>query len=205
MALSGRQLAMAASTEGGRPVGIIIPQSNHVFTSPAAQMSANQFPLASSITVTVASATGAGAVATRIYLFNQDILNNVTNNTSGAGSITYAYQDGFSGNIINQMLAFSRGGVGAICYGVALRMNVTSSKAGDPAGLSVANPEFITNNMLGGSTTLNFNITANQTRGDYDTSIEVIPCVQNITRFVQYSFIIPVGDTATVTFYFQSI
>lgn len=186
---------------GGRAVGVIIPQLNQTFTSMAAQMSANQFPLPPSFTVLVRSNTGVSAASTRVFVLNQDILNNITNNGSGANSIVYTYQDGFNGAVLNRLLGQARAGVGAVCFGVALRMNITSSGAGDPAGLAGANPEFITNNALGGSASLNFNITSMQTRQDYDTSIEVIPCVQNLARFVQYGFTIPAGSTATLTFY----
>jgi hypothetical protein len=48
---------------------------------------------------------------------------------------------------------------------------------------------------------LNMNMTSNQTRMDQDTSIEVIPVAQNLGRFVQYSFVIPVLTTAVVTLY----
>ena len=197
--------AMTNAPSASRPVNILVPQGTHTFSTPATQMSANNYPLPPSITIVVASATAAGALATRVAVFNQDLLSNVTNNGSGAGSITYTYSDGFSGNVVNNLLSNARAGVGAICYGVALRMNVTSSKAGDPSGLAVANSQFITYNALGGQTTLNFNLTSYQQRSDYDTSIEVIPCIQNITRFVQYSFVIPAGDTATITFYFTQL
>lgn len=198
---TGTQAAVAAVNNRS----IIIPQSQLHLSTMAEMMAANQFPLQNSITVQVASATGVGAVTTKVYLFNQSRLNNVTNNGSGAGTITYTYQDGFGGTIVDDVLTFARGGVGAVCRGVALRMITTATDAGNAAALSTANPSFITYNMLGGSTSMNFNITANQTRGDFDTSIEVIPCTQNIGRFVQYSFAIPAGVTATATFYFDSI
>lgn len=197
MASSGSQNAPVAT----KPVNILIPQGNHAFNQPQAQMSANLYPIPTAITIVVASALGAGALATQVFLFNQDLLNNVTNNGSGAGSITYTYSDGFNGNVVNHILANARAGVGAICYGVAVRMNVTASKAGDPAGLAVANPEWNLFNALGGVQNLNLNTNAFQQRSDYDTSIEVMPCIQNVTRFTQFAFTIPAGDTATVTFY----
>lgn len=183
--------------------GIIIPQAGHTFASASEQISANIFPIPNSITISVASATGAGAAATRVGLFNQDIFGTVSNNGSGAGSITYTYQDGTTtGALVSAILTQARAAVGTICYGVATRMLVTSSKAGDATGLANANGAFYAYNAFGASIPLNLNMSSDQGRQDYDSSIEVIPLVQNISRFVQYSFVLPVGDTATLTFYF---
>jgi len=209
-------LVITRKLSGGQPYsdpaaggasGIITPQADHSFTDPAATMSSNIYPLPDSITVQIAS-TSTNAFTT-VYLLNQDILNNVTAG-SGGGSITYTYQDGFTtalgqtiaGLVTSQILTNARNGIGAICYGVAMRMNVTSSGAGDAAGLSAANPFFITYNAFNRSIPLSFNITANQTRRDQDTSIEVMPCVYNIGRTAQFGFSMPKNDTATVTFYF---
>lgn len=180
--------------------GIVVPQADHQFVDPAATAATNIFPLPDSITVSVAS-TNAGAPVV-VYLFNQDILNNITTNGGGAGTITYVYQDGFSGNVISWILGLTRAGVGAICYGVAIRMNTTSGGAGNPAGLSQTNPFFQTYNAFGKSIPLSMNITSNQTRRDQDTSIEVLPCAFNITRISQFGFTMPIANTATVTFYF---
>lgn len=189
---------------GGKVVtksNMITPQMYHQFSDTADLISANNFPLPNVVTVKITSAVGAGAAATRVYIFNQDILKNVTNNGSGAASIAYTYLDNFAGNNISQLMALSRAGIGAIIYGFTLRMNVTAGGAGDATGLGVCNPYFATNNAYGNELPLNANMTANQTRGDFDTSIEGNDIRQNMGRFVQFSFIIPVGDSVIFTGY----
>lgn len=182
--------------------GVLVPQSRHTFTDTAAVMAANVFALPNSITVSLSSAAGVGAVATRVYLFNQDKLSNITDNGSGANSITYTYQDGFGGNVVSELLAMARAGVGAVCYGVAIRANVIATGAGSSAALATTNPAFYNYNALGGRTDTNFNITAEQTRGDFDTSISLFRCIANVPRFSQFSLIATEGITYTCTFYF---
>lgn len=179
---------------------VFIPQANHVFENESDLMAANTYPLPPSATIQVASAAGGASI--RVYVLNQASLNSVTNNGGGAGTVTYTYQDGFAGVVLSNILTNARGGVGAIAYGAVIRAIVTSSKAGDPVGLAAASPRFDINNAYGSTIPTNFNITTDQTRSDYDTSIEVMSCVQNITNTTQFSFIIPILDTFSVTLYF---
>ncbi len=185
---------------------VVSPGVRHIFQNPAAIQSANMMPIPDSISVTVTSTLGVGAVPTRVYLFNQDILNNVTDNTSGPGSIAYTYSDGFAGNLISALLAQDRYAMGSVCFGVSLRMIDGATGTGDPAGLASSNPSFLTNTAFGNALPLNFNNSSNQTRQDQDTSIEVIPCIQNVGRFVQYSFVAnasaAITGITTATFYF---
>lgn len=185
-----------------RKSGISIPQMTHSFDDPQMHQSANTFPLPTSFSVGVASAVGAGALPTEVFLLNNDRLNNITNNGSGAGSVTYTFQDGFQGNVVSDLLAFSRAGVGAIIYGVAIRLDVLATPGtGDPFGLGLTNPAFLTFGAFGRSVPLDYNVNENQTRMDFDNSIEVVSVVINFTRFSQFAFTIPIGDTATVTMY----
>lgn len=180
---------------------IIIPGSAAGFANPAEMFSGNVFNLPTSAMVQVASATGASAARKTVYLLQQDTLNNVTDNGSGAASITYTYQDTFSGKVLSALVSQARAGVGAICYGVSIRMNVTSGGAGDPANLALTNPMFVTYDSKGKESPLSLDAAADQTRKDNDTSIGVWRCVQNLSKITQFSFSMPVGDTATVVFY----
>lgn len=165
-------------------------------------MAVNVFPLPAAITVTVASAAGAGAAATLVTVFNNDLFALIDDNGSGAGSITYTFMDGTATGVVNSAsMAFARAGVGAIIYGYTLRMIVTATRAGDPVGLAAANAQFRTFNGFGNNIPLNTNTTEDQTRGDFDTSIDVTPVLINFTRMTQFGFIIPVADTATATLY----
>lgn len=180
---------------------IIMPQKTAQLPSIAQILSVNQYPLPDAFTIQVASAAGGGAVATRVFLLQQDSLNDITNNGSGAASITYTYQDGFAGRNLSQIVGNARNGMGAICYGFSIRMTVTATNAGDAAGLAAANPSFRTFDAFGTFLPLNVSGTMNQERGDFDTSIMVWRTAQNLSLFTQLSFVIPVGDTATVTIY----
>lgn len=186
------------------PAGVIPAGAQYDFADPAMKISANQNAVPRSTTITVTSVAAAGAAPTVVYLLNQNSLNNIVNNGSGAGSITYTYQDGFGGNNLSQILAFARYGVGMTCFGGYIRMMTnTTPPQGDPSGLDATNPAFLFFNTYGRSTPSDINIADDQTRADQDTSIEVFTCMQNITTSVQFSFLMPVGDTATVTLYFN--
>lgn len=206
VAASQKPIAMetvASARNMANPVTLILPQQNAPLVTPEQVMQANGYPLPKSITLQVSSAAGAGATATTVFLLNQNLLNNITDNGSGAGSITYVSNDGFSGNLVSEILAGARANMGAVCYGLAVRMNVIAGGAGDPAGLAAANPVWLANNAFGRSTPLDFNSTDNQTRMDQDDSIQIWTCVQNVGRFVQLGLTVPVADTATVTLYFD--
>lgn len=195
-------MALADSKANDKPKPtIMLPQADHQPENTDQYISSNVYPLPQSITITVQSNAGAGALNTRCYLLNPDLANNPTNNGSGADSIVTTYQDGFAGKIVSNLLKFARAGMGAICYGVAVRMT-TNAGVGNAAGLNASNPVFYTYNALGSSVALPMNVSSNQQRSDFDTSIEVLPCVINIGAFVQFSLIVPVSNTATITMYF---
>jgi hypothetical protein len=198
----------AVGPTGGRSAGrnLILPQSDANLPNTQSVLAANQYPLPDSVTISVASAAGSGAAPVTVYLINEQangLGNQVTDNGSGAGSVTYAYQDNFGGKLLSSLLRDARTGMGAICYGIAIRMNITSGGAGDPAGLATANPFFIIYNALGRSNSTDFNSTDGQNRSQYDDSIQVWNCIQNVGSFVQLGFTIPVADTATITLYFN--
>jgi len=180
---------------------ILVPQKTTQLPSVAQILSVNQYPLPDAFTVQVASAAGGGAVATRVFLLQQATLNDITNNGSGAASITYTYQDGFAGRNVSNIVGNARNGMGAICFGFSIRMNVTAGGAGDAAGLAAVNASFRTFDAYGTFIPLNVSATENQERGDFDTSIMVWRCAQNLSLFTQLSFVMPVADTATVTIY----
>lgn len=192
----------APATNSSRPPNIQVAQAYHTFDDPALHAAANTFPLPPSTTTRVVSNAGAGAVATRVYVFNNDVANNITNNGSGVASITYVYQDGFTGTVTSQLFGLTRAGVGAICYGMAVRINITATGAGNPAALATMSPGFFQYNAYGFPIPLNINPTADQTRDDFDTSIEVMPVVVNFSRFTQASIIAEVANTHTITLYF---
>lgn len=195
--------AMTSSSSIKAGVQIAVPQSQHAFDSVEETMSANVFPLPKDAVVSVVSDAGEGAIATRIYLLNQATLNNIENNGKGAASIHYTYQDGFAGRVLSNLLSLSRAGVGAICFGVSIRLIVTSTGGDDANGLAQCNPKFYTNNTAGSTVNLDITAAGNQTRKDNDKSIGVYPVVQNISVATQFSMVISPDRTATVTFYFH--
>ena len=183
-----------------RPSGIRIPHADApVFTQD--QMNwANVYPMPDSIAIQASSNNGEGAANTQIWLLNQDILSNITNNSSGAGSITYTYQDAFEGKVTNELISRARGGVGAVCYGFSLR--IVTGGSGSASNLAITNPVFLTYNAFGRSVANDTNIVSDQTRSDYDSSIGVFRTTQNITRFTQMGIVLAPNSVATVTLYF---
>ncbi len=158
-------------------------------------------PDQNSFNVKVVSDLGVGAADTRVYLFNQDLLNNIDNNGSGAGSIRYTYLDNFDGKLQSELLGLARGGKGALFRAVALNIVTTATNVADPVSLMNSNPKFQAYNFFGDYIPLNFGITEGQGRKDFYQGIEVIECMINMLRNTQYSFIVTPGTTATITFY----
>lgn len=188
---------------------VMIPGSNVNLPTPAEFFSANTNVIPSSFSVGVTSASGTSAAATRVYILNETaagLNNQVTNNGSGASSITYSYTDGFGGRVISRALGQSRMGIGEVCKGVAIRVNNASTGAGLPTSLANTNPYFAVFNFFNTPIALNVNVNAMQKRTDQDTSIEVVRITQNLTAFTQFTFVADAsgtsyGTTTTVTFY----
>lgn len=188
-----------------KPLNVMPAQWDHYFSDMRSFQSANVYPYPDSITVIVDSinAGGGGPGANvDVFLFNQDELNDVTDNGTGANSVQYTYQDNARGKVISRIITGARAGLGLICYGIAIRMQITSSGNGDASGVAATNPRFGVDNGMGDFIPLNFNTTSNQTRKDEDTSLIVIPCIQNITSVTQLKLRMKYLDTATVTVYF---
>lgn len=167
----------------------------------------NTFPVSRSFTVQVVSAGAAGAVDTTIFLLNETSagLNNaVTNNGSGANSISYTYPDGFGGRAISKLLSSGRLSMGLVCVAVSMRFTGTGLTSAN--ALAAANAVFITNGFFSSSPQTNpFDMATRQFRPDQDTTIEAMPCLWNILATTQLRFLMP-GDatnsrTANVTFY----
>ncbi len=210
---AGRPAALANRSAGVQSGNANLPhiipaQLDHVLTDVGDIMSANQTAIPSSFAVNVVSAAGAGAVSTQAVILNPDVLAPNTNNGSGAVSLTYSYQDGLTfptssaaGLVLSNLLSFARLGVGAITYGFSIRMITTATGAGNPSGLALTTPFWGLKNFAGLFIPTSVNMTADQTRGDFDTSIEVIRAVQNVQRTVGLGFTMPVANTATITVY----
>ena len=180
----------------------IYPQNDAIFMNPVHEQAASVYPLPEQFVFQVSSAAGVGAVNQNISLFNNDIFGLTTNNGSGANSITYTFGDGTNnGAVISNMLAFARKGLGGVLFGYSLRANLIGSGEGNPAALAVTKPTFVTNNGLGAAIPLSMVITQNQTRGDFDQSVEVISTVINLARFSQLQVVVVPGNTYTITFY----
>jgi hypothetical protein len=176
------------------------PQGDHAFTDQAEAAQTNVYPLPDAVTVNVTS--NAGGASTTVYVFNQDYLNNITSN--GASAISYAWNDTFSGTVVSRLLGYARNGVGAIIYGVAIRMTVLSTGAGLPSSFTTINPYFLTYNAYGKQIGVyNLNTSTNQTRKDYDTSIQVDRFAVNLSRMSQFALTIPTNAVASCTFYLK--
>lgn len=195
--------------------GIIIPQGDHTFSNIGSMLSANQYSIPDSISVVITSTSAVGSAPTRIFLFNQAFLQNITNNGGGAGTIAYTWEDGSAtGGAVSEIVGGARSNVGAICYGVSLRYDVTPPLGvitGNPAGVAGSAPAFLINTGYAFPMPTNLNPTSNQTRKDQDQSIGVYPVIVNVPRFAQFSAVIPASgllanvgqvDTLTATFYF---
>lgn len=184
----------------------IIPSGSNI-TVPASQLAdINRYPDYSVVTVTIASATGMGAVPTRVVVFNDspaDLDNTVDDNGSGAASITYTYSDNFGGRLISRILSASRAGMGAVFYKLQMRC-VDDSNVGNPAALGLAAPYWLQYTQYGNIGSIQeYNMSEDQNRPDNDTSIEVVTGKFNVTSFSQFSTVVSVGTT-TLTFYFHT-
>lgn len=178
-----------------------IPQIDAVLKDEKELTSGNLYPLPTSFTVSVSSASGGST--TRVYLLQQSTLNNITSN--GATAITYSYTDGFSGRNISNAVALARGGVGALCYGCQLTFNITSTGAADVAGLNNANAYWATFDPATGQPMTDLvNTAANQSRSDTNFALSVDIGVVNLSSMKQLSFLLSSGSTATATFYLTS-
>lgn len=181
-----------------KPAGnIIFPQMNLSFRNVSELISANNVPDVSSFTWQVTSTNGVGAVPTRIYMLQQSEMQNITDNGSGGGSIAYLWQDGNNGKTISRLMAYGRAGVGRVCHGGSIRVDVTNggTTSGYAPGVAALNAYFATINEIGVPQALVLNSNADQTRKDQDTSIFVFSCIQNLSPTTQLSCVIP-GDNA---------
>ena len=182
---------------------IQIAQGYEYFYTFEEYKAANVYPLPDSISISINSPAGGGAVPTRIYLLNQSYLLNEINNGSGT-DITYIFSDGFTGRVLSSLIDQARAGVGAICFGVAIRLIETATGNADATGLENCAPFFQYNDCQNNFFSKPLNVEGSYSRKDKDLSIVVIPCKSNINSVCQFSFIIPPGDDATVTFYFTN-
>lgn len=91
------------------------------------------FAVPPTMTFTAASNNGASAVTTTIYIFNNSSVGGmnlaVTNNGSGAGSITNTYGDGFSGKMYDRGVSSWNAGRGIGIKGFLLQSTTTSTGA----------------------------------------------------------------------------
>lgn len=171
---------------------VIMPQANDVMTDDSHLISANIFPLPSAVTVSCANGGGAPANA---FVFNVDYLT-----VSGT---TDTYSDGFAGKMVSRLLASTRYGMGAICYGVTAEFTVTATGAALPSALGTATPVFLSSNTYGLTLPLNLNSTVDHTRKDQATNIQVWRCRINQSRFTQFRITVPAGATCVLTFNYQ--
>ena len=185
----------------------LVPNRNVIVNDAAELISLNPYPIPDAVTILVNSNSGAGADPfTRVSLLNQDYLNNIDDNGSGAGSILYTYQDGTKfGQLTSLNISQQRSNQGAPCFGFSIRLT-DSAGAGQPSLLANCNPSFTTRNVYGRSNNLDVASTFGQGRSDFDTSIMVWRVAAGFSRFTQFEFEMP-GDAATdfiavVTLYF---
>ncbi len=102
------------------------------------------------MTQTVASATGGGAANITSYFFNEDVFNaTATNNGSGASSVVITYSDGWSGNGYNNLGKSVNGGNGILAYGFTLEIITTSGGAQNGTALNASNPTYLTSSLVG--------------------------------------------------------
>ncbi len=185
-----------------------LPQMNLPVTCIEDLIAINNYPVAKSFTVGVTSLVGSSATTKEVFIFNetnQALDNAVTDNGSGANSITYTYPDGFNGRSISRLLSNGRAGMGLVCVGVALRILINNTAA--PISLAQAQGKFITRKMFTNPIVLDFDMATRQFRPDQDLSLEVVPVLWNIGPTTQFSFQLPGSAVenqkteAAITFY----
>lgn len=143
--------------------------------------------------------SASGAAAITAYAFNEDSYNaTVTNNGSGASTVTNTYADGWSGNGYNKQIASANAGRGVLCQGITMIYQVTSGSAQDAAGLASSNLQMLNFTLVGtSSATVPSPLNQGFNYGQYQIGTMTVVKRMFISCVTQFSYVVPVGDTVT--------
>lgn len=153
-------------------------------------------PVIRSTKVTITSAPGAGAVETTVYLYNNDYLQSVDDNGSGASSITYNYEDGFAGTLTSRKIQMANNAQGQVLYGGYIECYAAG--VADPTGLSNSEPQILQYTGRGTSAVPTIiEVDDNFSRSDFSTGIGVFTCEQPFNESTQIQLNINGAAAAT--------
>ncbi len=188
----GAQSATPAVTAAGNPASQ--PQDSVVDVAG----NFNMLPIPPAMTQTITSATGGGALAKTVYFGNEAYFNATpTDNGSGAASIVNTYGDGWSGKGYNQLILNN---AGLQLYGFTLQYVNTSSGAQDNGGLTTAAPTLLVANLVGQNQIPRGLVLSAGTRNtQYLAGTMTVRYQFTLNSLMQLSYVVPVGDTVTLT------
>lgn len=160
-------------------------------------------PVVRSTTVTITSTGAAGAGQTTVYLWNNSYLQTVTDNGGGANTISYNWEDGFTGELTSQNIKFANGGKGQTLYGGYITCTATTAGTTiqDETGLENSSPlllQYIGRGTASIPTIIEVN--DNFSRSDFSVGIGVFTCMQPFNQATQLQLDIN-GDTTATTDY----
>lgn len=148
--------------------------------------------------ITINSNNDSGSGTKTIYLLNNDVMQGlVTDNGSGAGSITYQFNDGFNGNIISNIFT-AYGNIGLMAKQVQFKMQNNTTTLQDGSALTASQPAM--NGVNGDGSAFN-QIIPMQSTGNpmyLQTGFLIVDVDIYWKRYSQMSLILPKDTTATV-------
>lgn len=187
------------------PAPIKVPKAEDAFDNQEETDSVNVLPKIRDFNVSITSTLGVGAGDTQVFIFNtsSNLFNNlVTDNGSGAGSISYTWSDGYNGNIISSVMARARHSVGAIIYGYSITATNPATGAYLPTAIGILDPVWYIATFGANKTPMEQISATGWTRKDTAPGIQVIRGTINLSEWTQHSVIIygNVGITCNLLF-----
>ncbi len=164
------------------------------------------FTIPSSFTFTAASNNGGGGGTVSIYIFNNTNMTSlVTDNGSGAGSITNTFGDGYTGGIYQQIQRSANKGKGPKIRGIITQAITTSSGAQIATPYATMQMQVLYANGEGGATPVPINMqealrnVSNQVgilsvvKGFYLNAVAQIKCQLPVNTTFSFIFITESG------------
>lgn len=160
----------------------------------------NMFPIPETLDVSVTSVAGTGAVDTVVYLFNQDVFQNVTNNGKGADSITYTYGDANIGKTYNQLIKTAGAGLGVKIYGFNIDFTDSEGNAA-PSAITTAALKQVIADGNGGTIPINVKIQKAKRNTAQDRGLLTVIWETNFNALSQLAMLLPVGITCDISLF----
>lgn len=155
----------------------------------------------SSLTLTISSNNGDGALTKTVNVFNNSFLTQaLTDNGSGAASISYTWGDGFSGTVYEQMFKFN-GGQGILISGFTIISTNFTTGAQIATPFNTINMTLLAQNGNGASIPYNIKLAEALRNTQYQNGMltPVVPFYINPLSQLQLS--IPANTTIAFTFF----